>query len=92
MSPHHLERRFLTLALTLLRGRYFMLDRIKLEPGAKINLLESGAARVLMVIAGSGTVGGHSIAAGQTLLLPSSSSVGFDAGSSGLTLLDATQK
>lgn len=76
---------------SLLLGRYFSLDRLTFTAGSRMKLLESlQMPRVLMAIAGAGTIAGHPIKAGQTALLPANlSAINLEAGTSGLTLLIA---
>jgi mannose-6-phosphate isomerase len=73
----------------LLRGRHFDLTRFVLAAGSATTIEACpDAARVLMAIAGRGTIGGGPLHAGATLLLPAAmAAMGLAAGDEGLTVL-----
>jgi len=55
----------------MFKGRYFDLQRFTLEPGKSMNMMAFPAApRVVMVVAGTGAMGGRPFANGQTMLIP----------------------
>jgi hypothetical protein len=55
----------------LLKGRYFDLQRTRLEPGHQFKPLRGvDAPTVLMFLRGAGTLNGQAVSAGQTVLLP----------------------
>jgi mannose-6-phosphate isomerase class I len=57
----------------MFKGRYFDLQRFTIEPGRKVDMLAMpGAPRVVMVVSGSGTIGGRPFPNGQTMLIPAS--------------------
>jgi len=57
----------------MFKGRYFDLQRFTVEPGRAMNMLAlPSAPRVVMVVAGTGTIGARAFPNGQTMLIPAS--------------------
>ncbi len=57
----------------MFKGRYFDLQRFTLEPGARMDMLAlPSAPRVVMVVAGTGTMNGRPFLNAQTILIPAS--------------------